>query len=103
MPKWRANWGDSGFSPLAMAEPTKRTRQNHGDDRQSPRPKRISISALSAAAKFNVMAMRKLERALEHDPECDLAAALPPEYSSRLSSRKPTEGKGFLICIRNYY
>ncbi|KAI9674971.1 MAG: hypothetical protein M1817_001377 [Caeruleum heppii] len=48
--------------------------------------------SLSAAAKFNVSVLRKLERALEADPETDLSTAFPTNYSSRLAGRKSDQG-----------
>jgi hypothetical protein len=47
----------------------------------------------SEAAQFNRMVMRKLQKAIEADPEVDLASKLPTSYSSRLADRKE-ESKG---------
>ena len=46
----------------------------------------------SPAARFNVAAMRKLQKALEADPEVDLITALPMGYAERLADRKIPEG-----------
>lgn len=42
----------------------------------------------SEAAQFNRMVLRKLQKAIEADPEVDLASKLPANYSSRLAERK---------------
>lgn len=42
----------------------------------------------SEAAQFNRMVLRKLQKAIEADPEVDLASKLPTNYSSRLAERK---------------
>ena len=42
----------------------------------------------SEAAKFNDMVIRKLQRVLAVDPEDDLLAKIPSEYSTRLAARK---------------
>ena len=47
------------------------------------------------AAQFNRMVMRKLQKAIEADPEVDLASKLPTNYSSRLAHRKK-ENKGWV-------
>jgi hypothetical protein len=49
----------------------------------------------SEAAQFNRMVMRKLQKAIEADPEVDLASKLPKTYSLRLADRKK-EIKGWL-------
>ncbi|MCJ1258063.1 hypothetical protein MMC24_005893 [Lignoscripta atroalba] len=69
-----------------MVDLVKRTRPYNDDKLESLQPNPILSD--SAAAKFNVAAMRKLQRALEADPEVDLANALPLMYSSRLAARK---------------
>lgn len=38
----------------------------------------------SEAAKFNARTLRKLQAAVSHDPEIDLATQMPINYSSRL-------------------
>jgi hypothetical protein len=42
----------------------------------------------SEASRFNQMIMRKLQKALDADPEVDLASKIPSSYSSRLALRK---------------
>jgi phage tail sheath gpL-like len=42
----------------------------------------------SEAARFNRIVMRKLQKAIEADPEVDLASKLPTGYSLRLAGRK---------------
>ncbi|KAF2254382.1 hypothetical protein BU26DRAFT_500151 [Trematosphaeria pertusa] len=42
----------------------------------------------SEASQFNRMVMKKLQKALEADPEVDLASKIPSSYSSRLAHRK---------------
>lgn len=44
--------------------------------------------AESEAAQFNGMVMKKLRKAMDADPETDLASKLPLNYSSRLADRK---------------
>ena len=85
-------YSGSGTKPTVaiMVDLAKRTRPDNDDDVESPAQKRVLLD--SAAAKFNVAAMRKLQRALEADPEVDLANALPLMYSSRLASRKTNKG-----------
>ena len=73
-----------------MVDLVKRTRPYNDDKLESLQPNPILSD--SAAAKFNVAAMRKLQRALEADPEVDLANALPLMYSSRLAARKTNKG-----------
>ncbi|KAI9802929.1 MAG: hypothetical protein M1825_002160 [Sarcosagium campestre] len=55
-------------------------------DSQAPAPK--FPASLSAAAKFNVSVLRKLERALEANPEIDLTTVFPNHYAVRLAGRK---------------
>lgn len=43
---------------------------------------------VSSAAKFNDMVLRKLQRAFAANPEDDLLAKFPTEYSTRLAGRK---------------
>lgn len=45
-------------------------------------------SAESEAAHFNRRVMKKLQKAIDADPETDLASKLPLNYSSRLADRK---------------
>jgi hypothetical protein len=52
----------------------------------------------SEAHRFNRMVMRKLQRAIDADPEIDLASKLPRNYSSRLADRK-TEGSQTRLSI----
>jgi hypothetical protein len=47
----------------------------------------------SEASRFNQMVLKKLQKALEADPEVDLASKIPSSYSSRLAHRK---AKGLL-------
>jgi phage tail sheath gpL-like len=42
----------------------------------------------SEAARFNRIVMRKLQKAIEADPEVDLTSKLPTGYSLRLAGRK---------------
>ena len=42
----------------------------------------------SEAAKFNQMVLRKIQRAIETDPEDDLLSKFPSGYSTRLAGRK---------------
>ncbi len=52
----------------------------------------------SSAAKFNKNVIKKLERALEKDPEVDLTAIFPSDYKSRLVQRRTNKGaRLFLI------
>lgn len=47
----------------------------------------------SEVAQFNRLVMKKLQRAIEADPEVVLASKLPMRYSLRLADRKK-ENKG---------
>ncbi len=61
-------------------------------------------SNASEAANFNATVLRKIRRAFEEDPEIDISTVLPSNYSSRLASRKITEGKyriAILISVTN--
>ncbi|KAF2422834.1 hypothetical protein EJ08DRAFT_652991 [Tothia fuscella] len=44
--------------------------------------------AVTDAAKFNAIVLKKLQKAFEDDQEVDLISTLPSRYSERLSSRK---------------
>lgn len=46
----------------------------------------------SEAANFNARVLRKVQRALDEDPEVDISMVLPSNYSSRLASRKIVKG-----------
>lgn len=46
----------------------------------------------SPAARFNVAAIKKLQKALDADPEVDLISALPMDYAERLAGRKTLKG-----------
>lgn len=50
-----------------------------------------SPAAESEATRFNQLVMRKLRKAMDTDPEVDLASKIPLNYSVRLAERK-TEG-----------
>lgn len=53
----------------------------------------------SPAARFNRLVFRKFQKALDNDPEVDLASLLPSEYSSRLSAMiVPAEGPTYKNC-----
>ncbi len=54
------------------------------DEGKVPNP----LDPLTAAAKLNRMTIRKLQRALEANPEVDLTSVLPLNYSERLNARK---------------
>lgn len=57
----------------------------------------------SEAARFNRIVMRKLQKAIEADPEVDLACRLPTNYSLRLAGRRK-ENKGsecYILLVRN--
>ena len=45
----------------------------------------------SEAAKFNARTLRKLQAAVSHDPEIDLATQMPINYSSRLSEMRASK------------
>ena len=51
----------------------------------------------SPAARFNENTLKKLKRALETNPEVDLAKALPSHYSLRLEQKRSCQGKGLTI------
>lgn len=42
----------------------------------------------SDAARFNRQVSRKLQKALQEDPEADLASKIPDSYAARLANRK---------------
>ena len=46
----------------------------------------------SEAANFNATVLRKVQRALQEDPEVDISTVLPNNYPSRLASRKIAKG-----------
>lgn len=46
----------------------------------------------SEAANFNATVLRKVQRALQEDPEIDISTVLPNNYPSRLASRKIAKG-----------
>ena len=57
----------------------------------------------SEAARFNQIVMRKLQKAIEADPEVDTAFELPTNYSLRLAGRRK-EKKGsecYILLVRN--
>lgn len=43
----------------------------------------------SPACQFNRMIMKKLQKALEEDPEVDLTSKISLSYANRLAARKP--------------
>lgn len=53
----------------------------------------VEQTEISPAAKFNRVVLRKLQKALDSDPEIDLASLLPLQYSSRLAA-KVVQGGG---------
>lgn len=62
-----------------------RTPSNEADTMRSLTQDQISKSA---AYQLNQMIMRKLQKALQVDPEVDILSQIPSSYSSRLAERK---------------
>ncbi|KAL8858216.1 MAG: hypothetical protein Q9178_005228 [Gyalolechia marmorata] len=59
-----------------------------------------SLDPLTAAANFNRMVIRKLQRALEVNLEVDLTSVLPTKYSKRLNAMKhQPDGKSVALQI----
>ncbi|KAI9779901.1 MAG: hypothetical protein M1816_003310 [Peltula sp. TS41687] len=74
----------------------KRLKENEGDETETPESKRVAPP--SAAARLNAAALRKLQRALEKDPEVDLTTALPFDYAQRLADKKSAAGEQDLVA-----
>lgn len=67
-----------------MTEPPKQKRQRPHDNPDARNS--------SEAANFNARVLRKVQRALQEDPEVDISTVLPNNYPSRLASRKIAKG-----------
>ena len=52
----------------------------------------VSLHCISEAARLNDRVLRKIQKALEENPEADIAALLPKTYSSRLAEGKAVKG-----------
>lgn len=79
-----------------MTRSLRQKRPRSHDDSEAPNA--------SEAANFNATVLRKVQRALEEDPEIDISTVLPSNYSSRLASRKTAEGEyriAFLLSVTN--
>jgi hypothetical protein len=61
---------------------------------QSQKTDTVTPPTTSPASELNRLVIRKLQRALEADPEVDLASKIPSSYATRLAERK-AEGLGF--------
>jgi hypothetical protein len=59
------------------------------------------------AIRYNRHSMRKLEAAINEDPEIDLSTRLPPNYSSRLAEIRSPDytppGKKIRLSLRRSY
>lgn len=82
-----------------MAAPLAPKRPWPEDEADSRNTKSKFKQPLSDAAKFNAAALRKVQKALEEDPEIDIATALPSNYSDRLVRRKIVKGEHYIVLL----
>jgi len=83
--------------PGAMSSPSN---NNKHRDNQLDGPQTIQSTAMSDAARFNSSIFRKLQKALEKDPEVDLLSLFPTKYSARLGARKVTLESRCVIKVK---
>lgn len=68
----------------------------HAGHRLTPHFRMARISK-SKAAKFNSVTLKRLQSAIDNDPEVDLAKLLPLRYSTRLESMRGDTGSSEYI------